>query len=113
MLSHFARDMGEHTTLPGKIDPKHRARQHFRHRSFCDDLFLFRHGDKINAGAPSLNCRRSLPVLQRERGNVFAKLASFPPRSGLSMLFGGRKAVVIKHRAYVAWRFIGKRIAFE
>jgi hypothetical protein len=35
--------MGEDIALAGKIDAKHRAWQHLRHRSFHYDLLLFRH----------------------------------------------------------------------
>jgi hypothetical protein len=43
MLAHFPGDVGEHIALPGKIDPKHRAREHLRDDSFGDDLFFFWH----------------------------------------------------------------------
>src|ERR1700720_1670116 len=52
-------------------------------------------------------------LLERDRRNVFAQLTAFPPCTGLSMFFSGRKAVVVKHRARVTGRLVGKRVAFE
>jgi len=44
MLPHFARYMGKDIALAWKIDTKHRARQHLRHRPLSHDLSFLRHG---------------------------------------------------------------------
>jgi hypothetical protein len=73
MLAHFSGDVGEHVALPGKIDPKHRARQHLRDDSFRDDLFFFRHRVKYTPTGASLNsvatALRAVSVAQR-RGYI-------------------------------------------
>jgi hypothetical protein len=43
MLAHFPRDMGEDIPLSGQFHPKHRPRQHLRHRPFRYDLFFLGH----------------------------------------------------------------------
>src|SRR5437667_3495202 len=48
MLANLAGNMGEDIALAGKIDTKHRARQHLRHRPFRHDLFFLRHCAKHN-----------------------------------------------------------------
>jgi hypothetical protein len=98
MLAHFSGNVGEDIALPGKIDPKHCARQHLRNDSFGDDLFFFRHRVNYTPTGASLNSCSHRPagparrtanigisilshVFQRDRRQILAKLAPFPPRA--------------------------------
>lgn len=87
MLAHFPGDMGEDVALPGKIDPKHRARQHLRDDSFRDDLFFFRHRVKYNADrrfpqqcshGPAGRERRTATRLHRVSILIARSLAKLP-----------------------------------
>src|SRR5205807_7572211 len=51
MFTHLARNMGKNIPLSGKIDAKHRARQHLRYRALGHDLFLFRPETKCPSAA--------------------------------------------------------------
>src|SRR6266567_605510 len=60
MLAHFAGDMRKHIALPWKIDTKHRARQHLRHRAFGHDLVFLWHSLNILLTSVSLNPARPI-----------------------------------------------------
>src|SRR6266550_1701873 len=114
MLAHFAGDMRKHIALPRKIDTKHRARQHLRHRAFGHDLVFLWHSLNILLTGASLNQRGPfvilLVLLKRNSRQVFAEFLTFPPCASLPMFFRRCESITIQDCADVArwliWKWV-------
>src|SRR6266487_6717040 len=117
MLAHFAGDMRKHIALPRKIDTKHRARQHLRHRAFGHDLVFLWHALNILLTGASLNQRGQsvilLVLLKRNSRQVFAEFLTFPPCASLPMFFCRCESITIQDRADVArwliWKWVMRK----
>ena len=117
MFAHLARDMREDIALAWKIDTKHGARQHLRDNAFRDDLFFFRHRAKYTREQPASQPSRAMSILlnvaQRNRRQILAKLAPFPPCARLLMFGRSCETVIVKRRANVTRRRLWKWIVRE
>ena len=99
MFAHLAGNMRQHIPLARKIDTKHRARQHLRHRSLRNDRSFLCHRAEYIREADALNQEllSTLPqLIERKRGHVFAQFLTFPPRARLATFLRSGKPVAIK-----------------
>ena len=121
-------DMCKHIALPGKIDPKHRARQYLSYRAFRYDLSFLRHRANYTlerrvaqladsyrdvVRQPECDARRYFALTQLIReivGRYSRSSWRFHQAPVCRCSLTVCKTIAIKHRADVARRFIRKRI---